>query len=114
MQRGEIYLIHKPGNTDPKKRRPVVIVSRNELILSRFSTLICAPIFSSYNNLETQVEVDEQEGLKHLSSIHCDELYSFPRDWFTQYLGQLNPTKLDQLSRALAIALDIKFDFLNN
>ena len=46
------------------------------LIDSRFSTVICAPVYSSHAGLSTQVPVGVDQGLKHDSSIHCDEVIS--------------------------------------
>ena len=46
------------------------------LIESRFSSVICAPIYSMHDGLSTQVLVGVDEGLQHDSSIHCDALVS--------------------------------------
>jgi len=45
------------------------------------------------------------EGLKHDSSIHCDELISLPKAMLTQYVGRLDGDKIEALNAALAIAL---------
>ena len=79
MKRGELYLVKKPGGGDPKKQRVFVVVSRQGLLDTPYSTVICAPIYSSYHGLETQVLVGEEEGLKDQSAIHCDNLASIPR-----------------------------------
>ena len=77
------------------------------LIDSRFSTVICAPIYSTHDGLSTQVLVGVAEGLKRDSSIHCDELVSLPKSVLTNYVGTLSPTKVEALNQALSIALDI-------
>jgi len=107
MRRGELYRVYKGISHDPKKYRVFVVVSRQVLIDSRFSTLICAPIYSSYDGLSTQVRVGIEEGLKHESSIHCDELVSLPKSALTHYVGTLTPSKIEALNQALRIALDI-------
>jgi mRNA interferase MazF len=84
-----------------------VIVSRAVLIESRFSTVICAPIYSTHDGLSTQVLIGLEEGLKHDSSIHCDELVSLPKSMLTNYVGRLSPQKTDLLNHALRLALDI-------
>ncbi len=81
-------------------------MSRQALIESRFSTVICAPIYSSHEGLSTQVAVGIGEGLKHASSVHCDELVSLPKTGLTNFVGALPPRKLDELKRALRVALD--------
>lgn len=107
MKRGEFYLVASPSSRDPKKQRVFVIVSRQILIESRFSTVICAPVYSKYDGLSTQVLVGVDEGLKHDSSIHCDELVSLPKTVLTNYIGSLKRPELSSLDEALKIALDI-------
>jgi len=81
--RGDLYRVAHPSGRDPKRSRVFVVVSRQVLIDSRFSTVICAPVYTSFHGLSTQVLVGVEEGLKHPSSIHCDDLVSLPKrtDW---------------------------------
>lgn len=94
MRRGELYRVRKPSEADPKRSRVFAIVSRQALIDSRFSTVICAPVYTSYAGLSTQVQVGVAEGLKHDSGIHCDELVSLPKSVLTDYVGKLDSEKL--------------------
>jgi mRNA interferase MazF len=48
-----------------------------------------------------------EEGLKHESSIHCDELVSVPKSRLTDFVGSLSPGKLMELNEALMVALDL-------
>ena len=107
MRRGEFYRVRRPSSRDPKKFRVFVIVSRQILIDSRYSTVICAPVYTAYQGLSTQVAVGIDEGLKHDSGIHCDELISLPKAMLTNYVGKLSPKKIDLLKRALKIALQL-------
>lgn len=107
MRRGELYRVYKGTPHDPKKFRVFVIVSRQVLIDSRLSTVICAPIYSSYDGLSTQVKVGIEEGLKHDSGIHCDELISIPKTSLTHYVGSLSPKKMQELNDALGVAVGL-------
>ena len=107
MRRGELYRVRRPSSRDPKKFRVFVIVSRQILIDSRFSTVICAPVYTAYDSLSTQIAVRVDEGLKHDSGIHCDELISLPKSMLTNYVGKLSPEKLYLLGKALKIALQL-------
>ncbi len=107
MRRGDLYRVYKGTSHDPKKFRVFVIASRQVLIDSRFSTAICAPIYSSYDGLSTQVSVGIEEGLKHESSIHCDELISIPKSSLRHFVGSLSIGKVEQLDKALRIALGL-------
>jgi mRNA interferase MazF len=85
-----------------------VVASRQVLIDSRHATVICAPVFSSYDGLATQVEVGIEAGLKHDSAVHCDELVSLSKTVLTDYVGSLSDAQLARLRSALLIALDIE------
>lgn len=107
MKRAELYRVYRPAD-DPKRFRVYVIVSRQALLDSRFSTAICAPIFSIAEGLATQVQVGLEEGLKNSSWIMCDHLVSVPKSALTQYIGSLSAFKVSELDRALAAALNLK------
>src|SRR5579863_2837187 len=106
MKRGELYRVYKPGG-DPKEYRVFVIVSRPVLIDSRFSTVVCAPVFTSGEGLSTQVAIGPDEGMKHPSWIMCDNLVSLRKADLTQYVSSLRAAKLAELNRALQMALDL-------
>lgn len=108
MKRGELYRVAKPSSRDPKKFRIFVVVSRQVLIDSKFSTVICAPVYTSYHGLSTQVAVGIPEGLKHESSIYCDELVSLPKSVLTNFVSNLSQQKLRQLNEALKVALEVE------
>jgi len=107
LNRGDLFRIHHPSSRDPKKSRVFVVVSRKILLESKFSTVICAPVYSKHDGLSSQVRVGINEGLKHESSIHCDELISIPKSKLTNFIGSLTEEKLFELNEALKIALDI-------
>ena len=83
------------------------MVSRQVLIESRYPTVMCAPVYTAYDALATQVPVGVSEGLVHESSIHCDEVISLPKPALTDYVGSLSPQKIAALNRALRVALDL-------
>lgn len=74
------------------------------MIDSRFSSVTCAPVYSAYHGLSSQVLVGIDEGLKHDSAIHCDELVSLPKTALTDYVGSLQLSKIAQLNAALGVA----------
>ena len=105
-----MYLVRKPGShderkEDPRKQRVFVIASRQALIDSRFSSVICAPVYSMHDGLSTQVSVGIAEGLKKDSSIHCDELVSMPKSVLTRYVGALPGSRMEAFDVALRLAL---------
>ena len=108
MERGELYRVERPTIRDPKKFRVFVVVSRNSLFTTSFSTVTCAPIYTNYHEISTQVIVGVDEGLKHDSCIHCDELISIQKSKLTNFIGSLSEQKIKELNQALKIALEIE------
>ncbi len=105
MRRGDLYRVRRPGRGDPKRSRVFVVVSRQALIDSRFSTVVCAPLYTRRDGLATQVEVGTEDGLKHESSIHCDALVSLPKTLLTDYVATLAAGRVHALDQALRVAL---------
>jgi mRNA interferase MazF len=107
VNRGELYRVYRATANDPRRYRVFVVVSRQALLDSRFSTAICAPIYSAYDGLSTQVPISIDAGLKHESSIHCDELVSLRKTSLTHFVGTLSADQLARLDTALAIAIGL-------
>ena len=103
MKRGELYRVRRPPG-DPKPARVFVVVSRQALIDSTFSTVVCAPVFTQWHGLPTQVSVGTAEGLKHESAIQCDGLMSLEKSRLNDYVGELTLDKLRELDDALLVA----------
>lgn len=108
MRRGEIYRVHHPSD-DPKTYRCFVVVSRQTLIDSRFPTVVCAPILTRGHGFSTQISVGiDDEGLEHESWILCDNLVSLRKVQLTRFVGSLTRPKLEELGRALKMALALE------
>ena len=96
MTRGERYRVRHPSSRDPKRARVFVVVSHQALMATssirdrgRFSTVICAPVYSRFDGLATQAPIDQEEGLKQESTVHCDELMSLLKASLTHFVGTL-------------------------
>ena len=107
MKRGDLYRVRHPAGGDPKRSRVFVVVSRQTLIDSRFSTVVCAPVYSRRDGLATQVDVGADVGLKHDSSIHCDALVSVQKTLLTDFVGSLPQERERTLDQALRVALGL-------
>lgn len=108
VKRGELYRVSKPTKRDPKNFRVFVVVGRQEVIESGYSTVICIPVYSNCVGIETEVAVGVEEGLKKHSCIRCDEMFSLHKSVLTHYVGKLSSEKLKELNEAIKIALVIE------
>jgi len=108
LKRGDLYRVYKGNKRDPKEFRVFAVVSRQVVIDSAFSTVICAPVYSRWDELSTQIPIGIEAGLKHDSAIHCDELVSLPKSILTNCVGALSGSHVDELADALRRALDVE------
>ena len=107
MRQGDLYRVYRGSKYDPKNYRVFLVVSRQALIDTPFSSVVCAPVYSKYHDITSQVEVGVDEGLKHDSAVYCDALVSLPKSMLTNYIGCLSAIKMDAVNDALRIALAI-------
>ena len=105
MKRGDFYRVYRGSQYDPKDYRVYLVVSRQKVVDNDFSMVICAPVYSKYGGLPTQVEVGVNEGFKHDSAIYCDELASIQKPKLTDFISSLPHDKMEAVNAALRVAL---------
>ena len=100
VNRGEIWLYSfKP----PNKRRPVVVLTRPEVI-DFLHTVMVAPITSTIRGAPSEVAVGIDEGLKRDSAVNLDHVQTVDKNRLQRFVGSLDASKMRQVCRALAIA----------
>lgn len=100
MRRGEVWW----AKVD--KRRPVVLVSRDEAYDVR-SLVIVAPATTMVRGFAVEVKVGRREGLPRECVVNCDWLVTLPKEDLLDRAGTLSGTKLRQLDDALRFALGL-------
>ena len=106
MERGEVYRVRRPLG-GPKSARVLVVVSRQPTTDSAYATVICAPVFTQWHELSTQIHVSAAEGPKHESAIQCDGLMSLDKSRLAGYLRELSADKSRELGDSLTVALGV-------
>jgi mRNA interferase MazF len=87
----------------PDKRRPVVVLSRDDVI-GLLHTVMVAPVTSTVYGAPSEVIVGPEEGLKHQSAINLDHVQTVERARLVSYMGSLGAPKMRAVCRALAVA----------
>ncbi len=100
MNRGEIWLY---AFQRPDKRRPVLILTRQEVI-PLLRTVMVAPITSTIRGAPSEVAVGAAEGLKHDSVVNLDHVQTVEQARLKTFIGRLESKTMTQVCRALAIA----------
>lgn len=100
MNRGEIWLA-----AVGRKRRPVVVLTRTEVLDVR-SLVTVAEVTSSIRGLGVEVEVDHTEaGLDRPSVVNCDGIHTVRQSALSGPVGELNAEAMDSVCSALDYAL---------
>ena len=108
MRRGEIYRTRERIAERGGKPGFYVVVSRTFLAEHEdISTVVCAPVYGEVLGLTTEVVLGLEDGLSRTSAIRCDFLTLMFKSKLTHFVSTLSTTKLAQLNRALAHALEL-------
>ncbi|HEX5268726.1 MAG TPA: type II toxin-antitoxin system PemK/MazF family toxin [Acidimicrobiales bacterium] len=100
MRRGELWLAHVG-----RKRRPVLILTRSEVIDVR-GLVTVAEVTTSMRGLAAEVTVDhEQVGLERPSAVNCDGLHTVAQSTLTGPIGELGDHAMQQVCTAISYAL---------
>jgi len=101
VHRGEIWLYRFKA---PDKRRPVLILSRQEVI-PLLHTVMAAPITSTRRGAPSEVNLGVEEGLKHDSAVNLDHVQTVERARLVSFVGSIGAAQMRQVCRALAVAV---------
>ena len=97
VAQSELWLMETPN----RKRRPVLIVSRDEVI-PVLNNVVVAPVTSTIRDIPTCVSVGPDEGIDHESVATFDNLAAVPKSVLTVRLGSLGVGGKRQICDALA------------
>jgi mRNA-degrading endonuclease toxin of MazEF toxin-antitoxin module len=92
---------HKPGC--------YLVVSRSFIAQNDdVATVVCAPVYSEVLGISTEVVLGHAEGLPKTCAARCDFLMLMFKQKLTHFVGSLEPERIEDLDRALRVALDIR------
>ena len=106
MKRGEIrwYTFRAPD-----KRRPVLIISRDEVI-ERMNELIVAPVTRTVRGLTTEVLLTNEDGMPVTCALNLDHIAIAQRSRLGPALSSLPETRWPEVRRALLVACGFNLD----
>ncbi|MBV6510456.1 MAG: putative endoribonuclease MazF5 [Acidimicrobiales bacterium] len=96
VAQAELWLMETPN----QKRRPVLIVSRDEAI-AVLNNVVVAPVTSTIRDIPTCIPVGPDQGIDHDSVVTFDNLAAVPKTVLTTRLGELGVAGRHQICRAL-------------
>jgi mRNA interferase MazF len=84
VAQAELWLMETPN----QKRRPVLVVSRDEVI-AVLNNVVVAPVTTTVRDIPTCIPVGAEEGIDHDSVATFDNLAAVPKSVLTRRLGDL-------------------------
>ena len=96
VAQAELWLMETPN----RKRRPVLVVSRDEVI-PVLNNVVVAPVTSTIRDIATCIPVGPEEGIGHDSVATFDSLAAVPKSVLTTRLGGLGPGGRRRICQAL-------------
>jgi mRNA interferase MazF len=102
LNRGGIYDVDLGA-----RRRPVVVVTRDRAI-PILANVTVAAVTGTIRGLPTEVPLGPEQGLARECVVHCDSLFTIPKQALGGRRGELDPESIVRLRAALMIALDLE------
>jgi mRNA interferase MazF len=99
VRRGEVWW-HEPPDEKP---RPVLILTRDDVI-GRALDVVAMPVSRTAHDWLTEVEVGPEDGMPVTSFLIAENTLSAEKIYLTQYITELDASKIDAVCRALATA----------
>ena len=100
MRRGELWLAHVG-----RKRRPVLVLTRSEVIEVR-ELVTVAEITTSVRGLAAEVDLDHVDvGLDRPSVINCDGLHTVAQATLSGPIGRVGDDTMQRVCSAVSYAI---------
>jgi mRNA interferase MazF len=100
VARGDIRMHHFAA---PDKRRPVLVLSRNDAI-AVLTTVMVAPITSTIHGVPSEVRLGVEHGLKGPCAVNLDHVQTVRQADLGRHVASLAPAVMHRVCQALAIA----------
>jgi len=101
LARGEVRLCRFPS---PDKERPVLVLTRNNVI-DRLGNVTIAPITSTVRGVDSEVFLDEGDGMKGPCAINLHNVATIPQSSLGPIVARLSALRLRAVCTAMNYAL---------
>ena len=103
MKRGEVRWYKF---TNPDKKRPVVILTRNS-ILEYLGEITIAPVTSTIRDIPSEVLLCRRDGMHNDCAINCDHIQTVSKSKVGSLVTSLSKEKLNEIRDAITFALNL-------
>ncbi len=99
--RGEVRMVRFPA---PDKQRPAVVLTQDSAI-EYLNTVTVAPVTSSIRGIQSQVMLDERDGMKAPCVVNLHNIVTVPKHYLGSRITQLSRERIEQVCAAMDFAL---------
>jgi mRNA interferase MazF len=103
VRRGEVHWYRFPS---PDKRRPVVILTRSDL-LPHLTTVTIAAVTSTRRGVPSEVPIGPEEGMPRACAVNLHNVFTVPKSEVGPFLATLPEQSMVRIDRALVFALGV-------
>lgn len=103
MRRGEIWWATLP---QPIGRRPVLLLSRNQVYRVRASATV-APLTRTERGIQAEVRIGPEDGLPQQSVVNLDNIQTIDKTAIDTFITELGTLKIAEIDQAIKFALAI-------
>ncbi|MBI2566289.1 MAG: type II toxin-antitoxin system PemK/MazF family toxin [Candidatus Schekmanbacteria bacterium] len=111
MRQGELYWLNFPGvGSEPRYRRPALVVQQDAFNRSAIATTVVAALTSNLRLAEMpgNVRLKKGEGgLEHASVVNASQIYTVDRGRLSEPIGTLSPTRMAEVLRGVSLVLGL-------
>ena len=112
IQRGEVWWadLPEPRRSEPRYRRPVLVVQADSFNLSRIQTVIVAAITTNLKLADAPGNVllaARSAGLPRDSVVNVSQLLTLDRSFLTEHAGTLSPRLQHSVDEGLRTVLQL-------
>jgi mRNA interferase MazF len=101
IARGDVRMCSFPA---PDKARPVLVPTR-DTALSYLTSVTVAPITSTIRGVPSEVEIDEEDGMKVRCVVNLHNAVTVSRQRLGKRVAHLRDSRMSQVCAALRFAL---------
>ncbi len=92
----------------PDKKRPCVILTRSVLIPD-FNAVTIAPITTTIRNADSQVVLDESDGMREACVVNLASIQTVQKDKIGSPIIHLSPERMHEIRQAIEFTFGLKF-----
>jgi mRNA interferase MazF len=91
----------------PDKRRPVLVLTRS-FEIPNLTWVTVVPITTTTRNLNTEVWLDEDDGMKEVCAVNLDNIQTVQKEKLGKVITHLSEDRMNEVFEAIKFAFDFE------